>query len=63
VLKQNVRFFIAGVDKADLRQLTELIEAGKITPAIDRTYPLAEAGKALRYVETGRAHGKVVITI
>jgi NADPH:quinone reductase-like Zn-dependent oxidoreductase len=63
VLKQNVRFFIAGVDKADLRQLTEMIEAGKVTPAIDRTYSLAETGKALRYVETGHAHGKVVITI
>jgi NADPH:quinone reductase-like Zn-dependent oxidoreductase len=63
VLKQRVRFFIAGVDKADLLYLKELIEAGKVTPAIDRTYPLAEAGRALRYVEAGHAHGKVVITI
>jgi NADPH:quinone reductase-like Zn-dependent oxidoreductase len=63
VLKQNVRFFIAGVDRADLRHLTDLIEAGKVMPAIDRTYPLAETGAALRYLETGHAHGKVVITI
>jgi NADPH:quinone reductase-like Zn-dependent oxidoreductase len=63
VLKQRVRFFIASVRKEDLLYLKELIEAGKITPAIDRTYPLAETSQALRYVESGRAHGKVVITI
>ena len=63
VLKQRIRFFIAQVRKEDLLHLKELIEAGKVTPAIDRTYPLAETGKALRYLETGHAHGKVVITI
>jgi NADPH:quinone reductase-like Zn-dependent oxidoreductase len=63
VLKQRVRFFIADVSKEDLLYLKELIEVGKVTPAIDRTYPLAETGKALRYLETGHARGKVVITI
>ncbi|HEX5578322.1 MAG TPA: NAD(P)-dependent alcohol dehydrogenase, partial [Candidatus Limnocylindria bacterium] len=63
VLKQRVRFFIADVSKADLLSLKELIEAGKLRPCIDRTYPLAETGAALRYLETGHAHGKVVITI
>ncbi len=63
VLKQRVRFFIAAVRKEDLLYLKELIEAGKVTPAIDRTYPLSETGKALRYLETGHARGKVVITI
>jgi NADPH:quinone reductase-like Zn-dependent oxidoreductase len=63
VLKQRVRFFIAAVRKEDLLHLKALIEAGKVTPAIDRTYPLAETGQALRYLETGQAHGKVVITI
>ena len=63
VLKQRVRFFIASVRKEDLLELKGLIEAGKVTPAIDRTYPLAETGKALRYIESGHAHGKVVITI
>jgi NADPH:quinone reductase-like Zn-dependent oxidoreductase len=43
--------------------LKELIEAGKITPAIDRAYPLNDAAKAIRYVEEGHARGKVVITI
>ena len=63
LFKQRVRFFIAGVEKADLLYLKDLIEAGKLTPCIDRTYPLAETAQALRYLETGHAHGKVVITI
>jgi NADPH:quinone reductase-like Zn-dependent oxidoreductase len=47
----------------DLQQLGELIEAGKLSPIIDRTYPLIEAPDAIRYLEGGHAGGKVVITI
>ena len=47
----------------DLTHLTELIEAGTLTPVIDRTYPLREAAEAIRYLETGRARGKVVIAV
>jgi NADPH:quinone reductase-like Zn-dependent oxidoreductase len=43
--------------------LKELIEAGKVTPVIDRTYPLSESADAIRYLETGRARGKVVISV
>jgi NADPH:quinone reductase-like Zn-dependent oxidoreductase len=43
--------------------LADLIDAGKITPVVDRTYPLSETGKAVRYLEEGRARGKVAITI
>ena len=43
--------------------LKELIEAGKITPVIDRTFPLSEVPEAIRYLESGRAQGKVVITV
>jgi NADPH:quinone reductase-like Zn-dependent oxidoreductase len=47
----------------DFDVLRELIEAGKVTPLIDRTYPLIEAPDAIRYVVEGRARGKVAITV
>jgi NADPH:quinone reductase-like Zn-dependent oxidoreductase len=43
--------------------LKELIEAGKITPVIDRTFPLREVPEAIRYLESGQARGKVVISV
>ena len=43
--------------------LKELIEAGKITPVIDRTFPLSEVPEAIRYLESGKVQGKVVITV
>ena len=49
-------------NKEDLQYLKELIEAGKVTPVIDRTYPLMEVPEAIRYLEEGHARGKVVIT-
>jgi NADPH:quinone reductase-like Zn-dependent oxidoreductase len=55
------RTLLAEVTPADLDVLRELIEAGKVTPVIDRRYGLAETAEALRYLETGRARGKVVI--
>ena len=50
-------------NKADLAALRELLEAGKITPVIDRTYPLAEVAAAIRYLEQGHARGKVATTV
>jgi NADPH:quinone reductase-like Zn-dependent oxidoreductase len=41
----------------------ELIEAGQVTPVVDRAYPLSEAAAAIRYLEAGHARGKVVITV
>ena len=52
---------LMNVDQADLVILTELIEAGKIKPVIDRTYPLEEIADAHRYVEKGHAKGKVIM--
>ena len=43
--------------------LTGLIEAGKLTPVLDRTYPLADTAEGLRHLEQGHARGKVVITV
>ena len=48
---------------ADLAFVAELLEAGKVVPVIDRTYPLREVPEALRYLEEGHAKGKVVIMI
>lgn len=50
-------------NKADLLFIKELLESGKVTPVIDRRYPLAETADAIRYLETGHARAKVVITI
>lgn len=60
---QKLGGFMASENSADLIVLRALIESGKVTPAIDRTYPLSEAPAAIRYVQEGRARGKVVITI
>lgn len=53
----------ANPNKADLLVIKELLETGQVVPVIDRTYPLAETADAIRYLETGRARGKVIITI
>ena len=63
VLKQRIVFFVARTALADLLVLKELIEEGKVRPAIDRTYPLSEGVEAVRYVGTGQARAKVVITM
>jgi NADPH:quinone reductase-like Zn-dependent oxidoreductase len=47
----------------DLPLLKQRIEAGDITPVIDRTYPLARTSEALRYVGAGHARGKVIISM
>ena len=60
---KKIRFFIAKINTKDLVFLKDLLEAGKIAPVIDRTYPLSEAADALRYREAGHAKGKVVITV
>ena len=60
---QKMLPFLAKNSKEDLIVLKELIEAGKVRPVIDRTYPLSETAEAIRYLEEGHARGKVVITV
>jgi NADPH:quinone reductase-like Zn-dependent oxidoreductase len=60
-VRQQIRMFIAKGRKDDLLFLSQLIESGKLTPIIDRTYPLTDAAAAFRYLEAGHARGKVVI--
>jgi NADPH:quinone reductase-like Zn-dependent oxidoreductase len=60
---QKLGTYISSENAEDLIVLKELIEAGKVTPAIDRTYSLTEVPDAIRYIEEGRARGKVAITI
>jgi NADPH:quinone reductase-like Zn-dependent oxidoreductase len=55
--------FITAEKRQDLVVLKDLIEAGQLTPVIDRTYPLSETPKAIRYLQEGHARGKVVITM
>jgi NADPH:quinone reductase-like Zn-dependent oxidoreductase len=62
-VSQQLRPFIASPSSDDLRLLKELIEAGNVTPLIDRTYPLNEVPAAIRYLEEGHAQGKVAITV
>jgi NADPH:quinone reductase-like Zn-dependent oxidoreductase len=54
---------IAKVNKEDLVFIAKLLETGKIVPVIDRTYPLRETAEAIRYLETGHARGKVIVTV
>jgi NADPH:quinone reductase-like Zn-dependent oxidoreductase len=63
VLRQRVVTYIASIRREDLAYLKELIEAGQLRPAIDRTYPLGEAREAVRYAMSGRGRAKVVITM
>jgi NADPH:quinone reductase-like Zn-dependent oxidoreductase len=60
---QRLRGLVSGEKEEDLRALSELIEAGRVTPVIDRTYPLIEAAEAIRYLEQGHPGGKVVIGV
>ena len=60
---QTVKFFVAKINAEDLIVLSELLEAGKVTPIIDRKYQLSEASEALSYLGEGHARGKVVITV
>ena len=60
-VKQDLDVLFAELSSADLESLGKLMQDGKVTPVIDRRYSLAETPEAIRYLETGRARGKVII--
>jgi len=62
-VNQKFVFFLANLNRADLKILADLMESGKVTPVVDRTYELSEVPQALKYLEQGHARGKVVIKI
>ena len=61
--RQKLASFIAKRSKEDLTLLKELMEAEKVTPVIDRRYPLREVPEAMRYLGEEHAQGKIVITV
>jgi NADPH:quinone reductase-like Zn-dependent oxidoreductase len=61
--RKQVRPFLSNANRDDLLVLKELIEAGKVTPVVDRTFGLEDVASAVRYVEAGRVRGKVVIRV
>jgi NADPH:quinone reductase-like Zn-dependent oxidoreductase len=60
---KKIRILAVRPNIEDVDFMKELIEAGKVTPVIDKTYPLSEVPEAIRYVGEGHAQGKVVITV
>jgi len=62
-IKQRIALMMARPNRADLQVLADLIDAGRMMPVVDRCYPLTEAADALRYLEGGHAHGKVIVRI
>ena len=61
--KQKFPFYIARLTKDDFGVMRDLMQSGKVSPVIDRTYKLEQTADAVRYMEEGHARGKVVVTI
>ncbi|MGQ0385259.1 MAG: NAD(P)-dependent alcohol dehydrogenase [Gammaproteobacteria bacterium] len=60
---QELKFFLSHASGEDLGVIAGLLESGKLKSVIDRRYALAESAEAMRYLEAGRARGKVIVTI
>jgi len=63
LIGQKLGTFVSSENHEDMIVLKELMESGKVTPVMDRTFPLSEVPEAIRYLEEGHAKGKVVITV
>jgi NADPH:quinone reductase-like Zn-dependent oxidoreductase len=62
-VSQTILFGAAQPNRADLQALADMVETGAVSPVIDRCYALSEAADAMRHLEAGHAHGKVVVSI
>ncbi len=62
-VSQKLMFMLAQTSQGDLNVLRDLMQAGKLTPVIDRRYKLAETAQAISYLEQGHARGKVIIAV
>ena len=63
VIRQELGTFVASENAGDLGALRHLIEAGAVTPAVDRTYPLSGVAAAIRHLLDGQARGKLVVSV
>jgi NADPH:quinone reductase-like Zn-dependent oxidoreductase len=62
-VSQKIVFILAELNPKDLDTLRDWMQAGKVTPVIDRRYALSEVPEAIRYLEQGHARGKVIVTV
>ena len=62
-LRQRLTMLTTQQRASDLERLTDLIEAGTVTPSIGATYPLDQVPEAMRHLQAGKARGKIAITI
>jgi NADPH:quinone reductase-like Zn-dependent oxidoreductase len=62
-VREKLGTFISTESQEDLETLREFLEAGTVTPVVDRTFPLSEVAEAIRYLRDGHARGKVVIAV
>ncbi len=60
---QQVITLLARLEQDDLKVLADMMQGGKLTPVLDRTYPLSDIAEAIRYSEEGRARGKIIVSI
>ena len=60
---QKLPALLAKINREDLAILSNLVQGGTVIPVVDRTYSLREVAEAVRYVESGHVHGKVVIAV
>jgi NADPH:quinone reductase-like Zn-dependent oxidoreductase len=61
--RQHLRSLLASERYEDLEVISELVRAGQLRPVIDRTFPLAQAADAMRYLHSGEVRGKIVVTV